>query len=69
MSPLRTANNSGENPIFERALNAYKLKPQETVFIDDVEKNVKAAARLGIRTIHLRDVAHLERELASLGVT
>ncbi|HKU46267.1 MAG TPA: HAD family phosphatase [Burkholderiales bacterium] len=55
--------------IFEHALRSYGLKPRETVFIDDVEKNVSAAAQLGIRTIHLRDVAHLERELRALGVT
>ena len=55
--------------IFAHALSTYKLKPQETVFIDDVEKNASAAAQLGIRTIHLRDVADLERELRALGVT
>ena len=55
--------------IFAHALSTYKLKPQETVFIDDVEKNASAAAQLGIRTVHLRDVADLERELRALGVT
>jgi putative hydrolase of the HAD superfamily len=58
-----------EPGIYEHALKTYKLKPQETVFIDDVEKNVVAAAQLGIRTIHLRNVAELERELAALGVS
>jgi putative hydrolase of the HAD superfamily len=58
-----------EPGIYEHALRTYNLKPQETVFIDDVEKNVAAAARLGIRTIHLRNVADCERELRSLGVT
>lgn len=58
-----------EPGIYEHALKTYNLRPQETVFIDDVEKNVAAAARLGIRTIHLRNVADCERELRSLGVT
>ena len=58
-----------EAGIYEHALQTYNLKPQETVFIDDVEKNVAAAARLGIRTIHLTNVADCERELRALGVT
>jgi putative hydrolase of the HAD superfamily len=58
-----------EPGIYEHALRTYRLEPQETVFIDDVEKNVAAAARLGIRTIHLRNVADCERELRALGVT
>jgi putative hydrolase of the HAD superfamily len=58
-----------EAGIYEHALRTYNLAPQETVFIDDVEKNVAAAATLGIRTIHLRNVADCERELRALGVT
>jgi putative hydrolase of the HAD superfamily len=58
-----------EPAIFEHALRAYQLKPQDTVFIDDVEKNVSAAARVGMRTVHLRNPADCERELRALGVT
>ncbi len=39
------------------------------MFIDDVEVNVAAAAKLGIRTIQFRDAAQCERELRSLGVS
>jgi putative hydrolase of the HAD superfamily len=56
-----------EAAIYEHALKTYGLKPQETVFIDDVEKNVAAAAKLGIRTIRFQNAAQCERELRSLG--
>jgi putative hydrolase of the HAD superfamily len=58
-----------EPAIFEHALRTYKLTAQETVFIDDVEKNVAAAAKLGIRTIQFSNAAQCERELRALGVT
>jgi putative hydrolase of the HAD superfamily len=57
-----------EAAIYEHALKTYKLKAGETIFIDDVEKNVAAAARLGIRTILFRNAAQCERELHGLGL-
>jgi putative hydrolase of the HAD superfamily len=56
-----------EAAIYEHALKTYNLRPQETVFIDDVEKNVAAAAKLGIRTIQFSNAAQCERELRALG--
>jgi epoxide hydrolase-like predicted phosphatase len=38
---------------FQYILNQQKLSPSETLFIDDTLKNVEAAAKLGIQTIHL----------------
>jgi putative hydrolase of the HAD superfamily len=57
-----------EPAIYQHALRTYGLEAQQTVFIDDVEKNVAAAARLGIHGIRFRNVAQLERELRALGV-
>jgi putative hydrolase of the HAD superfamily len=57
-----------EPAIYQHALSTYGLKAQDTVFIDDVEKNVAAAAQLGIHPIQFRNVAQLERELRALGV-
>jgi putative hydrolase of the HAD superfamily len=57
-----------EPGIYEHALSTYRLKARETVFIDDVEKNVAAAARLGIHPIHFRSLTQCERELRVLGV-
>jgi putative hydrolase of the HAD superfamily len=57
-----------EPAIYEHALKTYDLKPQDTVFIDDVEANVVGAARLGIRTVRFENAAQCERELRALGV-
>ena len=57
-----------ERAIYEQALELNKLKADETVFIDDVDVNVAAAAQLGMRTIQFRNAAQCERELRALGV-
>jgi putative hydrolase of the HAD superfamily len=57
-----------EAAIYEHALKTYNLEAGETIFIDDVEKNVSAAGELGIRTILFRNAAQCERELHGLGV-
>ncbi len=41
--------------IFELALGRAGACPQEALFVDDNLANVEAAARLGMRTIHIRD--------------
>ena len=45
------------------------LKPEEIIFIDDGEKNLKAPAELGIKTIHFKEVNQLIDDLKQLGVT
>jgi putative hydrolase of the HAD superfamily len=57
-----------EAAIYEHALKTYKLRPQDTIFIDDVEKNVAAAGKLGIRTILFTSAAQCERELHAFGL-
>ena len=57
-----------ERAIYEQALELNKLKADETVFIDDVDVNVAAAAQLGMRTIQFRNAAQCERELRALGI-
>ena len=52
---------------FELILDHEDLLPEETLFIDDTEKNIKAAQTLGIRTYHIsRD--ELVRNLFENGV-
>jgi len=58
-----------ERGIYEHLLETYALEPEQTVFIDDVQKNLDAAASVGIRTIRFENAAQCERELARLGVT
>jgi putative hydrolase of the HAD superfamily len=57
-----------EPAIYQHALTTYNLAARDTVFIDDVEKNVAAAAQLGIRTIQFTSAAQCERELRALGL-
>jgi 2-haloacid dehalogenase len=47
-------------------LDRFHLRPEETLFIDDNLRNVKAAEELGIRTIRFENAAHLKKELAKL---
>ena len=52
-----------DREIYDLILQRYHLKPEESLFIDDLEANIKAAQTLGINTVHfsnrhegLRDV-------------
>ena len=58
-----------EAAIYRHALETYGLRAADTVFIDDVEINIEAAAKVGLRTIQFRDAAQCERELRALGVS
>ena len=57
-----------EAGIYEHLLRAHRLKAEETLFMDDVQKNLDAAAQLGIRTLRFENAAQCERELRALGV-
>ncbi|HEY8252956.1 MAG TPA: HAD family phosphatase [Burkholderiales bacterium] len=57
-----------EAGIYEHLLRTHGLKAQDTLFIDDVQKNLDAAAQLGIRTLRFENAAQCERELRALGV-
>lgn len=57
-----------ESGIYEHLLRTYGLQAAETVFIDDVQKNLDAAAKLGIRTIRFENAAQCERELRAQGL-
>jgi putative hydrolase of the HAD superfamily len=54
--------------IYERALDALGRKPQETVFIDDFQRNVSAAHALGLNAIHYRPGLDVGAALGSIGV-
>jgi len=57
-----------EAGIYEHLLQTYGLEPGKTLFIDDVQKNLDAAAKLGIRTLRFEDAAQCERELRKLAL-
>lgn len=55
--------NKPDRRIYEMLLNKYKLKPAETLFIDDMAENVSVAEDLGIKGIHFKDSTDLTLEL------
>lgn len=50
--------------IFRKVISLYSLHPADTLFIDDTEAHVIAAASLGIRAIHLKDSVDISEVLA-----
>ena len=54
--------------IFQHLLDRYGLDPATTVFIDDSEANVRAAAAKGITSIRFVDAAALRKDLRRLGL-
>ena len=54
--------------IYEVALAMSQAEPQDSVFIDDRERNLEPARTLGMQTIRYTDALRLRQELAGLGV-
>lgn len=57
-----------EPEIFRRLLTRYGLEAPRTVFIDDSQRNVAAAAALGMVAIRFRSPEQLRAELVALGL-
>jgi HAD superfamily hydrolase (TIGR01509 family) len=47
---------------FTLLIKNIKLKPEEVIFIDDIEKYVEKAKSLGMKTIHYKNPEQLKRE-------
>ena len=56
-----------ELEIYQFLITKYNLDVNNTVFIDDVEINVKAAANIGLNSIHFKNINQCRRELEVLG--
>jgi putative hydrolase of the HAD superfamily len=56
-----------EPAIYEHALRGLGAKADETLFLDDRERNVRAAQDLGIRAIRFRSVEQLRSDLEAVG--
>src|SRR5215472_1058126 len=54
--------------IFQCFCERFGLMPKEVIYIDDVQHNVDAASRVGMRAIRFRDSASLREELVQLGL-
>lgn len=57
---------NGTTKIFSYVLKKYHLKPQEAIFIDDVEKNCAVAEQLGIKTVVAKGPRETIREVKKL---
>lgn len=51
--------------IYKQVLQKAAIKPEESVFIDDNEANIKAAAQLGLQTIWLNPMGSLLDKLSN----
>ncbi|CAG9001476.1 MAG: Alpha-D-glucose 1-phosphate phosphatase YihX [Candidatus Celerinatantimonas neptuna] len=54
--------------IFNHLINQYQVDPQESVFIDDLSKNIEGSRRLGFSGIQFSDAVQCEQELKKLGL-
>jgi epoxide hydrolase-like predicted phosphatase len=55
-----------EPEVFAHLLEKYELRPDETVFVDDLSANVDAAKRVGLHGILFKDAAQCRSELDPL---
>lgn len=53
---------------FLTIMKHFQVKPEETIFIDDAEKNLVAAKELNIKTILFKNLSQLKEELERLGI-
>ena len=57
-----------ERDIYRLALETTQIPAEQCCFIDDRALNLECAAKLGMHTIEMHDLARLKADLAALGV-
>jgi len=57
-----------ELPIYTTLLETYGLNGSETVFIDDTEVNLTAAAQVGIQTIHFENPSQCVEQMKAIDI-
>lgn len=58
-----------DEKIYRLALDLIQKSPADCCFIDDRSTNIESAAKIGMRTVLMRDPAQLKKDLQSLGVS
>ena len=53
---------------YQRLLDRYNVKPEEALFIDDNLRNIIAAEKMGIKSIHFQNPGLLKTELKNLQI-
>jgi len=54
--------------IYQLALDRYGFKAEDSLFIDDNKRNVDAASKMGITSIHFKSPDDLNAELEKIGI-
>ena len=54
--------------LYQVLLNRYRLKANETLFIDDTIHNIETAQEMGFHTIHFTENMDLEKKVKEMGV-
>lgn len=57
-----------EEKIYKRIIEEYGLKPQESIFVDDVQANVESARKLDFEGIVFKNASDLREDLKKLHV-
>lgn len=52
--------------VYSELLNKYALVPEETIFIDDLENNIKAAKDMNIHGVVFKNIEQVEKEVNEL---
>ena len=55
-----------EPEVFRHLLATFNLRPEESVFIDDVLANIESAKQVGLHTVWFKDAAQCRRELQQI---
>ncbi|MBN2067475.1 MAG: HAD-IA family hydrolase [Candidatus Diapherotrites archaeon] len=54
--------------IFDAAVKGLKEKPENCVYVDDLQKYVKIARKFGLQALHYKNPTQLKKGLSKLGV-
>ncbi len=57
-----------DKAIYDLICSRYDIRPEESVFIDDTEKNIVAARKYGMNGIVFKNYDQVDKELEDLGV-
>ena len=57
-----------EPQIYQKVLKSIRLKPVQTVFVDDIEKFVIGAKAVGMHAVQFRTPKQLLRDLGKMGI-
>jgi putative hydrolase of the HAD superfamily len=68
LSSCYTGRRKPDPDAYRYALEVTQRDPEESLVLDDRLENVEAAARLGLRTLWVRDPDHLREDLSLAGI-